>query len=215
MSKALNQTRYTRLIDAARQRSVPEGYRERHHIKPRSCGGTDAPDNLVLLTAREHFLAHWLLYRIERTPDAARAFKLMAHDQKRRRGRDYAAARQVMSEAMRGDKNVSRRPEVRAKLIANSVSPFHGKKRPEHAALLRNKGLFLGDKNPFFGCGEQQRGAKNHMAVPIIGKHKYGILMQWSTLQAAADAIGVTIQAVCQALSKQRRSKGWTFERVA
>lgn len=39
-------------------------YYEKHHIKPRACGGTDDHDNLVLLTAREHFLAHYLLCKI-------------------------------------------------------------------------------------------------------------------------------------------------------
>jgi len=34
---------------------------ERHHILPKSMGGSDKPCNLVLLTAKEHFLCHWLL----------------------------------------------------------------------------------------------------------------------------------------------------------
>ena len=38
-------------------------YCEMHHIIPRSEGGSDEPSNIVALTAREHFLAHWLLYR--------------------------------------------------------------------------------------------------------------------------------------------------------
>jgi hypothetical protein len=37
-------------------------YYEKHHILPRSLGGTNDPSNLVLLTAREHFIAHLLLY---------------------------------------------------------------------------------------------------------------------------------------------------------
>lgn len=36
-------------------------YYENHHIDPKSNGGDNEPDNLVLLTAREHFLAHYLL----------------------------------------------------------------------------------------------------------------------------------------------------------
>lgn len=43
---------------------MPDGYVEKHHIKPRSIGGTDDPDNLVLLTPREHFICHWLLVKI-------------------------------------------------------------------------------------------------------------------------------------------------------
>jgi hypothetical protein len=40
------------------------GYMERHHIVPRCLGGSDRKDNLVYLTAREHFLAHKMLVRM-------------------------------------------------------------------------------------------------------------------------------------------------------
>jgi 5-methylcytosine-specific restriction endonuclease McrA len=41
-------------------------YYEVHHILPRSLGGQDTADNLVLLTAREHYIAHLLLYSIHK-----------------------------------------------------------------------------------------------------------------------------------------------------
>jgi hypothetical protein len=37
-------------------------YYEEHHIVPRSLGGSDSDKNLVLLTAKEHYLAHLLLF---------------------------------------------------------------------------------------------------------------------------------------------------------
>lgn len=40
------------------------GYFETHHIIPRSLGGDDSSSNLVDLTYREHFLAHWLLTKM-------------------------------------------------------------------------------------------------------------------------------------------------------
>ena len=39
-------------------------YYELHHIVPRSLGGQDTEDNLVMLTAREHYIAHLLLFNI-------------------------------------------------------------------------------------------------------------------------------------------------------
>ena len=39
-------------------------YCEKHHIIPKSEGGTNDPDNLVNLTAREHYIAHLLLAKI-------------------------------------------------------------------------------------------------------------------------------------------------------
>ena len=44
-------------------------YYEQHHIIPKCAGGIDEKNNLVLLTAREHFLAHYLLVKIyQNTP---------------------------------------------------------------------------------------------------------------------------------------------------
>jgi hypothetical protein len=54
---------YNQIITTAQNRVV-EGYTERHHIQPRSLGGSDSTDNLVELTAREHFVCHWLLTKM-------------------------------------------------------------------------------------------------------------------------------------------------------
>lgn len=53
--------RYFKLIDRASQRTFHQERTERHHIVPVSCGGSDEPSNLVLLTLREHYVAHLLL----------------------------------------------------------------------------------------------------------------------------------------------------------
>lgn len=41
-----------------------DGYVERHHIIPKSMGGSNSKDNIVALTAREHFICHWLLTKM-------------------------------------------------------------------------------------------------------------------------------------------------------
>jgi len=38
-------------------------YYENHHIIPKSLGGSDCKDNMVLLTNEEHFLAHRMLMK--------------------------------------------------------------------------------------------------------------------------------------------------------
>jgi hypothetical protein len=40
------------------------GYFEDHHIIPKCCGGTNEDTNIIALTPREHFLAHYLLCKI-------------------------------------------------------------------------------------------------------------------------------------------------------
>lgn len=54
---------YFQIVDRARDRVLSE-YSERHHIIPRSLGGTDDPENLVNLTPREHFICHLLLTKM-------------------------------------------------------------------------------------------------------------------------------------------------------
>ncbi len=52
---------YNLLIAKAQVREKVNGYKERHHIVPKSLGGSDHKSNLVELTAREHFIAHMCL----------------------------------------------------------------------------------------------------------------------------------------------------------
>ena len=52
---------YDSLIAKAKNR-VLEGYKEKHHVTPKCLGGTNQKSNLVYLTAREHFICHWILH---------------------------------------------------------------------------------------------------------------------------------------------------------
>lgn len=54
---------YYNIINSARQRSN-DTYIERHHIVPKSLGGLNTSDNLVSLTAKEHFICHLLLTKM-------------------------------------------------------------------------------------------------------------------------------------------------------
>lgn len=51
---------YMSIVESARTRDI-SGYVEKHHIIPKSLGGKDNKENLVSLTAREHFVCHLLL----------------------------------------------------------------------------------------------------------------------------------------------------------
>jgi len=55
---------YNALISNAQVRNSLQGYVERHHIVPKSLGGSDESINIIHLTAREHFIAHFLLAKI-------------------------------------------------------------------------------------------------------------------------------------------------------
>jgi len=55
--------RYKSFIEVMRARKDCKGYTEVHHIQPRCLHGTDDKHNLIELSLREHFLAHWLLWK--------------------------------------------------------------------------------------------------------------------------------------------------------
>jgi hypothetical protein len=52
------------------QERMLETYTEKHHIVPRSLGGSNAKSNITYLTAREHFICHWLLTKIYKEGEA-------------------------------------------------------------------------------------------------------------------------------------------------
>jgi hypothetical protein len=54
---------YFNIINRAKPRHLTE-YSENHHIVPKSLGGNNSKENLVQLTAREHFICHRLLIRM-------------------------------------------------------------------------------------------------------------------------------------------------------
>lgn len=102
-----HQRHYNLLITKARSRTQPPNeYLEKHHVIPRSHGGSNAKDNLVLLTAREHFVAHMLLARIYGGGmwQAAAMMKNARHGVQKRsvNSRLHAIARARWAEFLRG-----------------------------------------------------------------------------------------------------------------
>ena len=88
---------YFRIIDRARERTKPEGYCERHHVIPKSIGGSHRRDNLVFLTAREHLLCHYLLSKMaikrEHSVKLMRAFGAMVMKSRKTCGRQRVTGR--------------------------------------------------------------------------------------------------------------------------
>lgn len=72
MFKENKYTKYYTLITTRAKGRILEAYTERHHIIPQSLGGSDDKDNLVNLTAREHFICHWLLVKMTEGESRAR-----------------------------------------------------------------------------------------------------------------------------------------------
>jgi hypothetical protein len=104
--------RYQRFIDALKGQSV-DGYAEVHHIVPRSLGGSDDAGNLIRLTARQHYVAHWMLARAI-GGSASRSFFMMSNLGKygRVNSATYEIARKEYAEKVK--EQMALRPNVPA-----------------------------------------------------------------------------------------------------
>ncbi len=80
--------RYIKFIDSCKISEIT-GYTESHHIIPKSLGGADSKDNLVELSARQHFLAHWMLWKAYDDKQMHDAFWLMCHMSSSNQQRTY------------------------------------------------------------------------------------------------------------------------------
>ena len=78
------QWHYDRLIETRKNRKLETNF-ETHHIIPKSLGGTNDRENLINLTPREHFLAHWLLWKIHKNRQMSFAFFSMCQYRKGKR----------------------------------------------------------------------------------------------------------------------------------
>ncbi len=54
---------YFNIIESAQDQKYDE-YVEKHHIIPKSLGGSDLSSNIVILTYKQHFICHWLLTKM-------------------------------------------------------------------------------------------------------------------------------------------------------
>ena len=79
--------RYDRFISFCQNNPTSSDDYEIHHILPKCLGGTDDESNLVKLTTRQHFVAHWMLWKAYMTRGLAYAFYLMMVVNKNHTGR--------------------------------------------------------------------------------------------------------------------------------
>lgn len=72
---------YDVIIDNAQCsfRNKKMGYFEKHHILPKCLGGNNSKENLVLLTAKEHYVCHHLLTKMYVAPKLHFAFWAMCN----------------------------------------------------------------------------------------------------------------------------------------
>ncbi len=97
---------YNKIIENAKKFGTRNEYTETHHIIPKCLGGSDDASNLVKLSAREHFLCHWLLVKMTsgqsqiKMAFAFNAFRRSSRNQERPlTSRQYNIVRKKVSKA--------------------------------------------------------------------------------------------------------------------
>lgn len=103
---------YNEIVNRAKVREL-QGYSEKHHIIPRCMGGGNGKENLVKLTAREHYICHKILTKIY--PNNIKiAFAFIAMCNKRNSNqevrytpssREYEQAKRHYGDLMKGEGN--------------------------------------------------------------------------------------------------------------
>lgn len=130
---------YDALMLKAKSRSTLTGYTERHHVLPRSLGGTDDHDNIVILTGREHFIAHFLLFKMTRGYakwKMTQALKLMSTTKKN--PQRYVPRSAAIFEAARMALSGPTPPDV-CKKISSSLKGWPTRKDTASLELMKQR----------------------------------------------------------------------------
>lgn len=162
-----------------RKNRIPENgkYYEKHHIVPKSMGGDNSTDNIAILTAREHFLAHWLLWLTYRNRKMACAFWSMCRSGSKNSGRItsskmYSIAREAASITMsefRKGKKMSTEFCLNQSLNKKGNTNRLGKTTPE-TTRIKQSNAKLGKVNSDehnMNIGNSQRGISKTKLIGI------------------------------------------------
>ena len=180
---------YNLLIDRARNRTI-NGYKEKHHIVPKCMNGTDYEDNLVWLTADEHFVAHQLLVKMYPTNKeliyAANMMCVFDKDQaERSRNKQFKWLKErrskIMSELFSGEGNPrydvpiseETRNKLRGRIPHNKGIPQSQEQKDKQSAKMKGRPSHnKGKKGP--PCSDEQkiRVSNKLKGIPKSEEHK-------------------------------------------
>lgn len=147
------QSHYNKLIQTRqpllRQKST--GIYESHHILPKSLGGTNDKSNLILLTPKEHYIAHWLLYKMHTGVNKAKMayafFKMSQCNPNQQRvfsSSLYNYRKRIMATACSGTNNPNYGKSVHSVEAKQQMSiAKQGSNNPQYGKEPWNKGLTL------------------------------------------------------------------------
>ena len=147
---------YNNIINRARNR-ILEGYTELHHIIPSSLGGSDDADNLVALTAREHFICHILLTKFTSGEDKNK----MLYAAILMKGKNDKQPRYINSRLY---ENIKQLYTIKQKTMTGEKNSFFGRKHSEETRAKMSaskKELYSNGKHPHIGMKRSEEAKAN------------------------------------------------------
>lgn len=141
---------YDSIVSSRKNRILKsDEYYERHHIIPKCLGGIDGKDNIVILTAREHYVCHWLLTKIYKDNSKLwYAFFQMAKCNKRN-GRIISSL--MYERAKRGMKIATRLRKLEPDYVNGGKSEKSRAVAKARMSSSENPMKKFPEKNPFIG----------------------------------------------------------------
>lgn len=143
---------YFQIIESARNQSRTKAkgdYFEKHHVIPKSLGGSNASDNLVLLSFKEHFICHRLLCKMtsgfpkRKMQHAVATMVRKSCDQHRNiTARHFEIAKRHRVEAQLGRRFTEEQKAAHSRIIKESwANADERKKRLSERTSKANKGI--------------------------------------------------------------------------
>jgi hypothetical protein len=192
-------------------------YYEAHHIIPVCLGGSGRSQqwkthpNIVLLTAREHFIAHWLLYRIHpNNHKVIYAFWMMCKVKNKNQqqrfipsSRQYQEAKQIFSkthskkqpEGTGYKKSVSLKGKPKPTGFGDNIGNFHkGRKRSDETK---------------YKMSIAKQNKPSYKRKPIIQYDLQGnFIKEWSHAGEAAENINIHVKGINNVLRNVAKTAG-------
>ena len=211
---------YDEVIARAKDRDSVDGYTEVHHIEMTAMGGLDIDDNKVVLTAREHYLAHWLLHKVHRSRTTGAAWASMTSNKSGNRytSHTWAIAREAGVESHRGSK---RSAESRKRMSLAATGRVHTAESKAKMSESR-----LGELNHFYGKNHTEE-TKMKISEARLGKHGNPVMATCMTTgetyrfpsayyASTSDDRGIgrdssAISKACRGLIKSHNGYLWSY----
>lgn len=211
------------------------GYVERHHIIPRSEGGTNDSSNLINLTAREHYVAHLLLTKIYDDAKMLYAYVMMSKCRSCSKNKDfkinshlYESLKRLRNKMSCGDGNSMygrhHSEETKEKMRQKALGKHHSletrKKISEShkgKSCYWNKGRTVSAetrkkmsearKGKHFSEEQKQKMSRSKRKYSVLQCTRDGkVIKEWTSVREAAEFFNITIAAIRQCCNGQSKS---------